>query len=160
MEKSISRDTSGRKSNPKRPGGHRVRRRSTTGNTGPASRRPLNKRHVHSRSSHNERRGQKTQNDKIPPIKPGIVRIIPLGGVEEVGKNMIVVETYEDIFVFDAGFQFVPEDEAPGIDYILPNVSYLIKHKKKIRGIFVTHGHLDHIGAIPYIMEMLDYPPI
>ena len=160
MTNSKTSNDASKKSGPQRPGGQRRTRRSTTGNTSPASRRPLNKRHVNSKSSHNERQGQRSQNDKIPSITPGTVRIIPLGGVEEVGKNMIVVESYDDIFVFDAGFQFVAEDEAPGIDYILPNVSYLIKHKKKIRGIFVTHGHLDHIGAIPYIMEMLDYPPI
>ncbi len=96
----------------------------------------------------------------IPPVKQGHIRIIPLGGVEEVGKNMTVVETYDDIFIFDVGFQFVSEEEIPGIDYIIPNTSYLEERKHKIRGILITHGHLDHIGGIPFIMDRIGYPPI
>jgi ribonuclease J len=95
----------------------------------------------------------------IPPIGEGDVRIIPLGGVEEVGKNMTIIETKDDILISDAGFQF-SEEETPGIDYIIPNTAYLEEHKEKIRGIFVTHGHLDHIGAIPYLLVKLGNPPI
>jgi ribonuclease J len=98
------------------------------------------------------------QNDIIPPLGDN-VRIIPLGGVEEVGKNMIVVEYKNDIVIVDAGFQFVTE-EAPGIDYILPNTKYLEERKDRIRGLIVTHGHLDHIGGIPYIMDRIGNPPI
>jgi len=87
------------------------------------------------------------------------VRIIPLGGVEEVGKNMIAVETREDIIIFDIGFQFEEED-TPGIDYILPNTKYLEERKSKIRAVIITHGHLDHIGGIPYIMDKIGNPPI
>jgi len=95
---------------------------------------------------------------EIPP--PGEnIRIIPLGGVEEIGKNMTLIEYKDDIIVIDAGFQF-EEDDTPGIDYILPNTRYLEEHKGKIRGLIITHGHLDHIGAIPYVMDKLGNPPI
>ncbi|MEK7567750.1 MAG: ribonuclease J [Patescibacteria group bacterium] len=88
------------------------------------------------------------------------VRIIPLGGVEEVGRNMCVVELSNDIFVLDCGFQFVTETDSPGIDYILPNIEYLEQRKGRIKGVIITHGHLDHIGGIPYIMERIGNPPI
>lgn len=97
---------------------------------------------------------------KIPELLPGNIRIIPLGGVEEVGKNMMLVEYGNDILVFDAGVQFTSEEETPGIDYIIPNTKYLEKRKHKIRGLIITHGHLDHIGGIPYIMERIGNPPI
>ncbi len=102
---------------------------------------------------------------KIPHISPltdeDTVRIIPLGGVEEVGKNMILVETKEDILIFDAGFQFVNgESDAPGVNYILPNTQYLEENKHKIRGLIITHGHLDHIGGIPFLIERIGNPPI
>ncbi len=98
----------------------------------------------------------------IPPLTdPDAVRIIPVGGVEEVGKNMLLVETADDILIFDAGFQFVSdESDAPGINYILPNTQYLEQNKHKIRGLVITHGHLDHIGGIPFLMERLGNPPI
>ncbi len=95
----------------------------------------------------------------IPPPEPGVLRVIPLGGVEEIGKNMTVIETADDILIVDAGFQF-SEVETPGVDFILPDVTYLKDRKDKIRGIFITHGHYDHIGAIPYIMEEIGNPPI
>jgi ribonuclease J len=89
-----------------------------------------------------------------------VVRIVPLGGVEEVGRNMFTVETNNDIFVFDVGFQFVSEDTQPGVDYVLPNTKYLEVNKDRIKGIFITHGHLDHIGGIPFLMERMGNPPI
>ncbi|NCN52344.1 ribonuclease J [Candidatus Parcubacteria bacterium] len=98
----------------------------------------------------------------IPPLTDeDTVRIVPLGGLEEVGKNMIAVETKDDILIFDAGFQFVSmEAGAPGVNYILPNTQYLEERKDKIRGIVITHGHLDHIGGIPFILERIGNPPI
>lgn len=96
---------------------------------------------------------------KIPPVTPDVVRIIPLGGVEEVGKNMTVIECGNDIIVIDAGLQFRSE-ETPGIDYIIPNTKYLQQRKEHIRGLFITHGHLDHIGAIPYVIDKIGNPPI
>jgi ribonuclease J len=95
----------------------------------------------------------------IPPLAPGDIRIIPLGGVEEIGKNMTVVEIGEDIIVIDAGFQFKEED-TPGIDYILPNTKYLEERKDRVRAIIITHGHLDHIGALPFIMDRIGNPPL
>lgn len=105
---------------------------------------------------------QENGGTKIAPVTdPDVVRVIPVGGVEEVGKNMTIVETADDILIFDAGFQFVSdENDAPGINYILPNTTYLEENKDKIRGLIVTHGHLDHIGGIPFLLERLGNPPI
>jgi ribonuclease J len=94
------------------------------------------------------------------PVAPNVVRIVPLGGVEEVGRNMIAVEVGEDIFVFDVGFQFVSEESAPGVDYILPNTKYLERNAHRVRGAIITHGHLDHIGGIPFLMSRFGNPPI
>ena len=88
------------------------------------------------------------------------MRVVPLGGVEEVGRNMIALETNNDIFVFDAGFQFVSEDESPGVDYLLPNTKYLEHNQDRVRAVFITHGHLDHIGAVPFVMNRFGNPPI
>ena len=101
----------------------------------------------------------KKKNDKIPVLAKDTPRVIYLGGVEEVGRNMTAIEYNDDIYVIDAGFMFEEEDK-PGIDYILPNTEYLEDRKDKIRGIFITHGHLDHIGGIPYIIDRLGNPPI
>jgi ribonuclease J len=95
----------------------------------------------------------------IPPLAEGNIRIIPLGGVEEIGRNMTAVEFGDDIVIIDCGFQF-REDDTPGIDYILPNTKYLEDRREKIRGMFITHGHLDHIGGIPYVIDRIGYPPI
>lgn len=89
-----------------------------------------------------------------------VVRVVPLGGVEEVGRNMFTVETNGDIFVFDVGFQFTSEDDSPGVDYILPNTKYLEENQDRIRAVFITHGHLDHIGGIPFLMARFGNPPI
>ncbi|MDZ7798726.1 MAG: ribonuclease J [Patescibacteria group bacterium] len=87
------------------------------------------------------------------------LRIIPLGGQEEVGRNMNVFEYNQDIVIIDMGMQF-PEEEMPGIDYIIPNIKYLKGQEKNIRGVIFTHGHLDHIGAAPILLEKLGYPPV
>ncbi len=95
----------------------------------------------------------------IPPVAPGNIRIIPLGGVEKIGMNMTAVEIGNDIIIIDAGFAF-KEEGTPGVDYILPNTKYLEERKSKIRAIIITHGHLDHIGGIPYIMDRIGNPPM
>lgn len=118
------------------------------------SRRPRKSTGAAPRSSYNG------ENKPIPPLEENGVRIVPLGGVEEVGRNMTVVETPEDLFVVDAGFQFLSEGDAPGIDYVLPNTTYIEERKDKLRALIITHGHLDHIGGIPYIMERIGNPPI
>ncbi len=100
----------------------------------------------------------KKPHDVIPPVGDSL-RIIPLGGTEEIGKNMTVIECGNDIIVIDVGIQFTNED-SPGVDYILPNTKYLEERKDKIRAVVITHGHLDHIGSIPYLIGRLGNPPI
>lgn len=87
------------------------------------------------------------------------LRIIPLGGVEEVGANMTVIEYGDDMIIVDMGLAF-PDETTPGVDYIIPDTTWLQQHKHKIRAVLITHGHLDHIGAIPYLMQKLGNPPI
>lgn len=111
------------------------------------------------RSFSNKNKYKNISENKIPPPEEGVIRIIPLGGVEEIGKNMTAIEFGNDIIIVDAGFQF-SEDDTPGIDYILPNTKYLEERKNKIRAVIITHGHLDHIGGIPYTMEKIGNPPI
>ena len=97
---------------------------------------------------------------EIPPPAEGVLRVIPFGGVEEVGRNMLIVESEKDIIVLDLGFHFIDEEEAMGADYTLPNFKYIEERKDKIRAVVITHGHLDHIGGIPFIMERIGNPPI
>lgn len=85
------------------------------------------------------------------------IKIIPLGGVGEIGKNMYIVEVDEDIFVLDAGLMF-PEDEMLGIDVVIPDTSYLEENKSRVKAIFLTHGHEDSIGALPYVLRKLNVP--
>ncbi len=87
------------------------------------------------------------------------IRIVHFGGVEEVGRNMCMIEIGDDIILIDAGIQF-SEESTPGIDYILPNSKYVEERRHKIRALLVTHGHLDHIGGIPYLITKLGNPPI
>lgn len=87
------------------------------------------------------------------------LRIAVLGGLEEVGRNMTVIEYMDDILIIDMGLQF-PEEDMPGIDYIIPNVSSLKSKAKNIRGVIITHGHYDHIGAIPHVVGELGNPVI
>jgi ribonuclease J len=87
------------------------------------------------------------------------LRVIPLGGLEEIGRNMTVFEYGRDIIIVDMGLQF-PDEDMPGIDYLIPDVSCLEGKERNIKGVIITHGHYDHIGAIPHIMEKIGNPPI
>ena len=99
------------------------------------------------------------EGDIMPALAADSIRIIPLGGVEEIGKNMTAIQYGDDIIVIDIGFQF-KDDDTPGIDFILPNTKYLEERQDKIRAVIITHGHLDHIGGIPYIMPRIGNPPL
>ena len=104
-----------------------------------------------------------TQNKKAlftsKSAQEDVVRWVALGGLEEIGRNMMFLEYGDEIIIIDAGLQF-PEEETPGIDYIIPNTTYLEMKKKKIKALVITHGHYDHIGAIPYILGKIGNPPI
>lgn len=107
-----------------------------------------------------ERPGNARRNDVIPPLTPGDVRVVVIGGVEKIGAvNMTVVEYMDQIVVIDAGFQFT-DDDTPGIDFMIPNTKYLEDRKHMIKGLAITHGHLDHIGSISFVVEALGNPPI
>lgn len=136
---------------PRRQGGRPARRHFGRPNHPPRRGRA----HV----EHQTPREKKPAGVPIPPVDDQTVRIIPLGGVEEIGRNMTAVEVGNDIFILDCGFQF-SEDETPGVDYILPNTGYLEERRDKIRGLLISHGHLDHIGGIPYIIDRIGNPVI
>jgi ribonuclease J len=118
----------------------------------------------------NNKQGQRNQNSdhqkkgngpkkELTISKKDRLRIIPLGGLEEIGRNMTVFEYNDDIIIIDCGMMF-PDEKMMGIDYIIPNVEYLKKRKKNIRGMLITHGHMDHIGAIPQILPEIGNPPV
>jgi ribonuclease J len=117
----------------------------------PAENRPQSRRRTPRNQSRGVRQNREATKDTL--------KIIPLGGLDEVGRNMTVLEYKDDIVIIDMGLQF-PEESMPGIDYIIPNISYLKGKEKNIRGVLITHGHYDHIGAIPHLMPKLGNPPI
>lgn len=114
-----------------------------------------NKQRRYKKSAHQKNRpAEANRNLRYNDAK---VRIIPLGGLDEVGKNMMVIEYNNDMIIIDMGFQF-PEEDMLGIDYVIPDVSWLSQHAHHIKGVILTHGHLDHIGGIPYILPLLKFP--
>src|SRR4030042_5094443 len=96
---------------------------------------------------------------QYPHVEEGKLRLIPLGGLGEIGKNMMVLEYGDDLIIIDSGIMF-PKQEMLGVDFVIPNTKYLEDNKDRIQAIIVTHGHEDHIGAIPYILSRIGDPPL
>lgn len=88
---------------------------------------------------------------------PDKLYVVPLGGLGEIGKNMMAILYGSDMVIVDAGVMF-PKEEMPGVDFVIPDIQFVLDHKEKVKGIFLTHGHEDHIGALPYILPRLDAP--
>jgi ribonuclease J len=129
------------------------------GRSGGRSMRPGGRNSTPAYAGKNALEAKPKDTEIIPPMAPDSIRIIPLGGVEEIGKNCTMIEVGDDIIVVDIGFQFKDEN-TPGIDYILPNTRYVEDRKEKVRAVIITHGHLDHIGAIPFVMPRIGNPPL
>lgn len=118
-----------------------------------------NKNNSHQKNKDSGRKRTAPQEPTLDLTKIKGLKIMPLGGQEEVGRNMTVFEYANDIVILDMGLQF-PEEDMPGVDYIIPDISYLKGKEKRIKGVLFSHGHLDHIGAAPILLEQLNYPPI
>jgi ribonuclease J len=147
-------------SNAPRQTKHRTGERKKTAKSSTYQYSKFGKGRSRSGSAYSPKTQYKNPNDKIiPPPEEGVIRIIPLGGVEEIGKNMTAIEIGDDIIVIDAGMHFSTE-ETPGVDYVIPNTTYLEERKDKIRALIITHGHLDHIGGVPLVLSRIGNPPV
>ncbi len=133
--------------------------RETTGEVTP---KPERRRPIRRSPTPGTRRGEATRpssHETAHPVGEPHLRVAALGGFEEIGRNMMFLEYEDEIIVLDAGLQF-PEEETPGIDYIIPNTEYLEKKKGHVRALIITHAHYDHFGAVPYALHKMGNPPI
>ena len=122
------------------------------------SRKPQNMQKKQQKKSYSKPRNGSAKKYSKKQINETPVRIAFLGGLNEVGKNMTVIEYENDMIVVDCGLAF-PEEDMLGVDLVIPDITYLEQNASRIRGIFLTHGHEDHIGALPYVLRSIQ-PPI
>ncbi|HVE80913.1 MAG TPA: ribonuclease J [Candidatus Dormibacteraeota bacterium] len=139
-----------------RKGGSRSRRRPPNNLPKPAPLIPVNK-SVYNGTDGRQVTQVKERKANVVPTHESKLKIIPLGGLGEIGKNMMAIEYENDMIIVDIGFAF-PDENQPGIDYIIPDTTYVEKNKHKLRGIIITHGHMDHIGASGYVLPKLQVP--